>query len=55
MDFLFSNKVVRKRNVPIKVLGRGDIKSAITIKTDKITKHAEEKIKNAGGVVNLNG
>jgi len=52
---LYDLKVIRKRNIPFKVLGRGEIISVINIQTDKITKFAEEKIKNAGGSVTING
>jgi large subunit ribosomal protein L15 len=52
---LYDLGVIRKRNVPVKVLGRGDISVALSIQTDKITKQAELKIKNAGGSVTING
>jgi large subunit ribosomal protein L15 len=52
---LYDLKIIRKKNSPIKVLGRGDLNVAINIHTDKITKQAEVKIKNAGGNVTING
>jgi len=55
LDLLYSLGVVRKKNVPYKILGNGEIKSALNITVDKISKIAQQKIEAAGGTVNLNG
>jgi large subunit ribosomal protein L15 len=54
-ELLYSLGVIRKRHIPYKVLGNGEIKVAITISADGFTHSAEEKIKAAGGTVKLNG
>jgi len=50
--------VLRKAGVistkrPIKILGDGDLKSAITVQAHKFSKSAEEKITKAGGKVEI--
>ena len=50
-ELLYSLGVLRKKNVPYKVLGNGEVKSAFTIIADKFTKSADEKIKAAGGSI----
>ncbi len=50
-ELLYSVSVLRKKNMPYKVLGNGELKSALTIEADKVTKSADEKIKAAGGSV----
>lgn len=47
--------VISKKNIPLKVLGDGEITVAATISADKFSATAKEKIENAGGAVNLNG
>lgn len=44
-------KGIAKRNLPVKILGNGEIKKALTIKVDAFSKSAEEKIKAAGGTI----
>ena len=52
-EFLYSIGVLRKKSVPYKVLGNGELKSALKIIADKVTKSADEKIKAAGGSVTI--
>jgi large subunit ribosomal protein L15 len=52
-DLLYSLGVLRKKTIPYKVLGNGEIATALKIVTDKATKSATEKIKAAGGTVTL--
>jgi large subunit ribosomal protein L15 len=42
-----------KRKLPVKILGDGELKSAITIQAHRFSKSAQEKITNAGGKVEL--
>lgn len=51
-DFLYTNGVI-PRNGLYKVLGRGDIKTALTIEANAVSKTASEKITKAGGSVKL--
>jgi len=38
---------------PVKILGDGDLKSAITVQAHKFSKSAEEKITKAGGKIEI--
>lgn len=51
-DFLYTNGVI-PRNGLYKVLGRGEIKTALTIEANAVSKTASEKITKAGGSVKL--
>lgn len=54
-EVLYNLGVVRKRSMPVKVLGNGDISVALTVTVDKMSASAKQKIESAGGVVTLNG
>jgi large subunit ribosomal protein L15 len=41
--------LVRKKKLPIKVLGDGELKGAVTVQAHKFSKTAQEKITKAGG------
>jgi large subunit ribosomal protein L15 len=43
--------LLKDDNKPIKIMGRGDIKVALTVKAHKITAGARQKIEQAGGSV----
>lgn len=45
--------VINYKNKPLKVLGSGDLKSAVNITAHKFSKIAKEKIESAGGTVTL--
>ncbi|MGM0461951.1 MAG: 50S ribosomal protein L15 [Fibrobacterota bacterium] len=45
--------LIKHENKPVKILGRGDIASAVTVKADAFSKSAEEKITKAGGKVEV--
>lgn len=57
VDFetLLNLGIINKKNMPVKILGNGDIKTALNVKADKVTKSAKEKIESAGGTVVVNG
>lgn len=44
-------RLVKKKNVPIKILGKGEVNVALSIKVDKISKGARKKIEACGGKV----
>lgn len=52
-DVLFENGLIRKKRVPVKLLGNGELKSKVTIKVDAVSKTAQEKIEKQGGSVTL--
>lgn len=47
-EVLIKNGLISK-NSPVKILGRGELKSGVSISADKFTKSAEELIAKAGG------
>ncbi|HET7183287.1 MAG TPA: 50S ribosomal protein L15 [Terriglobales bacterium] len=52
-DLLRSSGLVSGKNKRVKVLGDGELKSALTVQAHKFSKSAEEKIKNAGGSASI--
>lgn len=48
-QLLKEKRIIRKLNDGLKVLGNGDLTRKLTVKADKFTKSAEEKIVAAGG------
>ena len=50
---LHGKGILKKTNLPLKVLGNGTIDVAVTIKANKISKEAKAKIEKAGGTVEL--
>jgi large subunit ribosomal protein L15 len=52
-EMLVEAGLVNKLNMPVKILGRGDVSVALKVKTHKISKSAQEKIEGAGGSVEL--
>jgi large subunit ribosomal protein L15 len=54
-DVLRERGIVRETNAPVKVLGRGEITKALTIKAHKFSESAVKKIAAAGGVAEVIG
>lgn len=52
-ESLLEAGLIKNLKKPIKILGRGEIKTALTVKVHKVTKSAQEKIEAAGGNVEL--
>ena len=48
-DFLFANKVIKKKKLPFKVLGKGKLTKAITVKANAFSAGAKAAIEEAGG------
>jgi large subunit ribosomal protein L15 len=46
---LAEKRLVRKRKMPVKILGDGNIEKKLTVKANKFSKSAIEKIEAAGG------
>jgi len=46
---LVEKGLVAKKNLPVKILGDGEITKKLTVKVDSVSKSAEKKIKKAGG------
>jgi large subunit ribosomal protein L15 len=45
--------VLKDKNKPIKIMGRGDVKVALNINVHKVTEGARQKIEKAGGSIEL--
>jgi large subunit ribosomal protein L15 len=54
-DTLLNLGIINKKNMPLKILGNGEINTALTVKADKVSNSAKEKIESAGGTVVVNG
>jgi large subunit ribosomal protein L15 len=50
---VLKNAGLAKRGLPVKVLGDGELKSALTVQAHKFSKSAQEKIEKAGGKVEV--
>jgi len=48
-EVLEKSGLIRTRHIPVKILGEGQIKSAVTVQANAFSKSAQEKIKGAGG------
>ena len=49
VDILYARGVIKKTDIPVKILGTGDIKSPLEITADMFSKTAIEKLEKAGG------
>ena len=52
-EVLLENGIIKDLKKPVKILGRGDVSVALTVKTHKISANAQEKIESAGGSVEI--
>ena len=52
-EILFDLKVIRKKRLPVKLLGTGDLNKKVNIKVNAVSKSAREKVEKAGGSVTL--
>ncbi len=52
-ELLYEKKAVGSKNLPIKVLGDGDLDMKIDLTIHAISKSAKEKIESAGGTIKL--
>jgi large subunit ribosomal protein L15 len=48
---LYEKGVIKKKNMMIKLLGKGEITKKVTVKLDKVSESAAKKIKKAGGEI----
>jgi large subunit ribosomal protein L15 len=53
LDVLYENGLIRKKHIPVKLLGEGKLNSKTTIKVHAVSKTAREKIEKLGGSVIL--
>ena len=52
-EVLFDSGVISKKNIPVKILGEGDLKKAIDISAHSFSASAKEKIEKSGGKIVL--
>ena len=52
-ETLHEAKLLHKPSNPVAILGRGDVKVALTVQVERISKSAREKIEAAGGTVEI--
>ncbi|MFQ5610933.1 MAG: 50S ribosomal protein L15 [Anaerolineae bacterium] len=50
---LVEARLIKKTSEPVVVLGRGDLKKALTVKVHRVSASAQQKIEAAGGSVEL--
>ncbi len=50
-DTLVAAGILKNNRSPVKILGRGDINCALTVKVEKVSQAAKTKIEEAGGTV----
>ena len=49
VDILYARGVIKKTDIPVKILGNGNLKSPIEITADMFSKSAVEKLEKTGG------
>ena len=55
LETFHASGLVHKKNLPIKVLGDGELKTAVTVQAHRFSKSAQEKITKAGGKAEILG
>ena len=53
VELLLKKKIIKKKLSGVKVLGKGELKSKISINVNKVTKSAIKKIEKNGGIINI--
>lgn len=46
--------VIKKKSLPLKILGNGELSTALNVVADKFSESAKKKIETAGGTVTIN-
>lgn len=54
-DILYGLGILSKKAAPLKILGDGELKTALNVTAHKVTESAKQKIESAGGTVTING
>ncbi|MGQ0695571.1 MAG: uL15 family ribosomal protein, partial [Nitrospiraceae bacterium] len=54
-DLMVDAGLVKRKKLPIKILGNGELKKSLVIQAHKFSKSAEAKIQSAGGRVEVIG
>ena len=51
IDILYSKGVINKKNIPVKILGNGDLSNSVEISAHSFSQSAIQKIEKSGGKV----
>ncbi len=54
-DALEDKGLLRKRALPVKILGKGEISKALTVRADRFSKGAKQRLESAGGAAEVAG
>jgi large subunit ribosomal protein L15 len=54
-EILLNLGVLSKRNLPLKILGNGDLKATLSVEAHSFSNSAKQKIESVGGTVTVNG
>ncbi|MFH1664916.1 MAG: 50S ribosomal protein L15 [Candidatus Omnitrophota bacterium] len=52
-SFLLENRIIRKKRLPLKVLGKGKLEKAVTVKANAFSGAAKSAIEEAGGKIEI--
>lgn len=52
-DVLYKNGLIRKKRLPVKILGDGELTKKVSVEVDAVSKSAKEKIEKLGGSVSI--
>lgn len=53
LEALYEKRLIRKRTVPVKILGMGEVTTPFRVRVHAVSKTAREKLEKAGGAVEL--
>jgi large subunit ribosomal protein L15 len=53
LEALRNSGLAKKRDIPVKILGRGELTKTFTVVVHKVSKNARERVEAAGGTVEL--
>jgi large subunit ribosomal protein L15 len=52
-EVMYDLKLIRRKRLPVKILGMGDLNKKVNVKVNAVSKSAQEKIEKAGGTVTI--
>ncbi|ROL61655.1 50S ribosomal protein L15 [Bacteroidetes/Chlorobi group bacterium ChocPot_Mid] len=52
-DLLYSLGLISKKDLPVKILGNGEISASLNVEAHKFSESAKQKIESAGGTIKL--
>jgi large subunit ribosomal protein L15 len=52
-EVLLENGLLRKKNLPVKLLGKGELTAKVDVVVDKVSTSAKEAVETKGGTIEL--